>query len=81
MIVAHLDFFRINKDEDGSIKPFTRDGIDILLAGPMVHPRTTLSNAAKVVQYAVDKKNTVVDAECVKAAGELKTETAARDLC
>jgi hypothetical protein len=79
IIVAHLDFFRINKDEEGSIKPFTRDGIDTLLAGPMVHPRTTLSNAAKVVQYAVDKENTVVDAECVKAAGELKTETATRD--
>jgi hypothetical protein len=27
----------------------------------------------------VDKKNIVIDAECVKAAGELKTETATRD--
>jgi hypothetical protein len=79
IIVAHLDCFRINGKEKGSIKPFTQDGIDALLAGATVHPRTTLSNAAKVVQYAADKGTTVIDAECVKAAGELKTETATPD--
>jgi hypothetical protein len=79
IIVAHLDYFRINQRENGSIKPFTPDGIDALLAGPTVHPRATLSNAARVVQHAVDKKNTVIDAECVKAAGELKTETTMGD--
>jgi hypothetical protein len=79
IIVAHLDYFRINEKEEGSIKPFTQDGIDALLAGQTVHPRATLSNAAQVVQHAADKKNTVIDAECVKAAGELKTETATRD--
>lgn len=79
IIIAHLDYFRINEKEKGSIKPFTQDGIDALLAGPTVHPRATLSNAAKVVQYAADKKNTVIDAACVKAAGELKAETATRD--
>ncbi len=70
IIVAHLDYFRINQKEHGSIKPFTPDGIDALLAGQTVHPRATLSNAAKVVQYAVDKGTTVIDAGCVKAAGE-----------
>jgi len=79
IIVAHLDYFRINEKEKGSIKPFTQDGIDALLAGQTVHPRATLSNAAQVVQHAVDKKKTVIDAECVKAAGELKTETTVRD--
>lgn len=79
IIVAHLDYFRINEKEKGSIKPFTQDGIEALLAGPTVHPRATLSNAAKVVQHAVDKNNTVIDAECVKAAGELKSETATPD--
>lgn len=79
IIVAHLDYFRIDQKEKGTIKPFTQDGIDALLAGPTVHPRATLSHAAKVVQFAVDNKKTVIDAECVKAAGELKTETAPRD--
>ena len=79
IIVAHLDYFRINQNENGSIKPFTQDGVDVLLAGPTVHPRATLSNAAKVVQYAADKNYTMIDAECVKAAGELKTGTATHD--
>src|SRR5258708_2646943 len=79
IIVAHLDYFRINQKENGTIKPFTRDGIDALLAGQTVHPRATLSNAAKVVQYAADKNSTVIDAECVKAAGESKTQTATPD--
>jgi hypothetical protein len=79
IIVAHLDDFRINEKEKGSIKPFTKDGIDALLAGQTVHPRATLSNAAKIVRYAADKKHPVIDAECAKAAGELKTQTATPD--
>jgi hypothetical protein len=79
IIVAHFDYFRINEKEKGSIHPFTPDGIDALLAGPTVHPRATLSNAARVVQHAVDKKIAVIDAECVKAAGELKSEAATPD--
>src|ERR1700680_1447385 len=31
IVVAHLNFFRINQRENGSIKPFTQDGIDVLL--------------------------------------------------
>jgi hypothetical protein len=79
IIVAHLDYFRISEKDRGSIKPFTQDGIDVLLAGQSVHPRATLSNAARVVQYAVDKNIAVIDGECVKAAGELKTQAAAPD--
>jgi hypothetical protein len=79
IIVSHLDYFRINVTENGSIKPFSSDGIDALLAGPTVHPRATLSNAAKVVQYAADRKYKVIDAACVKEAGELKTDTTMHD--
>ena len=79
IIVAHLDFFRENKKEMGSIKPFTQDGIDALLAGQTVHPRATLSTAAKVVQYAADKGVSAIDAECVKMAGESTPQTAAPD--
>ena len=79
IIVAHLDYFRNNQQENGSIKPFTRDGIDTLLAGPTVHPRATLSNAAKVVQYAADNNISAINAECVKAACESRTQTATPD--
>jgi hypothetical protein len=50
-----------------------------LLAGPTVHPRATLSNAAKVIQYAADNGIAAIDAECVKAAGELKAESGTPD--
>jgi len=79
IIVAHLDFYRMKKEELGSIKPFTEDGIDALLGGPTVHPRETLSKAARVVQHAIDKGQSQIDAECVKSAGEMKTEAATPD--
>ncbi|TIL75142.1 MAG: hypothetical protein E5Y65_19845 [Mesorhizobium sp.] len=79
IIVAHLDYFRKDEIQMGTIKPFTQDGIDTLLSGTTVHPRATLSNAAKVVQYASDNNKTSIDAACVKAAGELKSETATPD--
>jgi hypothetical protein len=79
IIVAHLDYFRADQKDKGSIKPFTQEGIDALLAGQTVHPRATLSTAAKVAQYAVDKGLTSINAECVKAAGETKLSPAAPD--
>jgi hypothetical protein len=75
ILVAHLNYYRINKTELESIKPFTQDGIDALLGQTLVHPRVTLSNAAKVMQYAVDKQLTVINGECVKAAVAIKTQT------
>ena len=69
IIIAHLDYYRANTKENGSIKPFTEDGMDALLTGPTsVHPRKTLAKAANVVQYAVDKKLTGINADAVKAA-------------
>lgn len=79
IIVAHLDYFRASPKDKGSIRPFTQDGIDALLAGQTVHPRATLSTAAKVVQYAVDKGLKEINAEAVKAAGESKPTSAAPD--
>jgi hypothetical protein len=81
IIVAHLDFYRLDPEEKGSIKPFTPDGMDELLGVPMsVHPRTTLSRAAMVVQHAVDKKLTRIDREAVKAAtAAASTQVAAPD--
>ena len=61
-----------------SMPPAT-DGMDTLLAGQTVHPRATLSKAAKVVQHALEKNSTVIDAACVKVAGESQTQTAIPD--
>jgi len=71
IIIAHLDYFRVNKQELGSIKPFTEDGIEALLENRQtVHPRDLLARAANVMRYAVGKGVAFVDAECVKSAGE-----------
>lgn len=53
IIIAHLDYYRINAAEMGSIKPFTEDGIEALLKSKqMLHPRLMLSSAAQVVYSA-----------------------------
>ncbi|HEV3440164.1 MAG TPA: hypothetical protein VG122_22540 [Gemmata sp.] len=78
IIIAHLDYYRLDSKENGSIKPFTEDGMDALLGAPTsIHPRKTLARAANIIQYAVDKKLTVLDAECVKAAATDPTVSAA----
>ncbi|HUU15038.1 MAG TPA: hypothetical protein VM182_15220 [Terriglobia bacterium] len=69
IIVAHLDYYRINAGDKGKITPFTEDGIDALLeARETVHPRILLSRAATVVLHAVDKGINVIDGACVSAA-------------
>ncbi|MBX9792296.1 MAG: hypothetical protein K2Y37_25635 [Pirellulales bacterium] len=80
IIVAHLDYFRLNEGEKGSIRPFNEAGIDALLSGQTtVHPRATLSRAANVVLHAVEKGLTVIDAECVKTAAEANVQAALPD--
>lgn len=70
IIIAHLDFYRINASDKGKITPFTEDGINALLEDrETVHPRMLLSRAANVVLHAVDKGINVIDAACVSAAG------------
>jgi hypothetical protein len=69
IVIAHIDHYRIDQSEKGTIKPFTQDGIDALLKNrQMLHPRVLLSNAANVVSYAVDAGISVIDAGCVDAA-------------
>ncbi len=73
IIIAHLDHFRINKAEMGTIKPFTEDGIEALLKSKqMLHPRLMLSSAAQVVFQAAQVSKTVIDAEIVNAAMDTK---------
>ena len=69
LIVAHLDYYRINSEERGTIEPFTEDGMDSLIGGDQVHPRRLLSRAANVVLHAVENDITSIDKECVASAG------------
>jgi hypothetical protein len=66
IIIAHLDYYRINTADKGTIKPFTEEGINALLT--KLHPRILVSNAAKVILYAVQQGINAIDAVAVKAA-------------
>lgn len=67
ILVAHLDHYRINAEDKGTIKPFTQDGIDALLKNRQL-PRIFLADAAKVLLHAVQKKAVTIDASIVNAA-------------
>ncbi len=66
IIVAHLDHYRINPADEGTIKPFTEDGIDALLK--KLHPRDLLASAANVILRAEEVGVTNIDATFVNAA-------------
>lgn len=69
IIVAHLDYYRINSSDNGTIKPFTEDGIDVLLeTRKMLHPRVLLSSAANIVLHAIQNDAAFIDASVVNAA-------------
>ena len=69
IIVAHLDYYRINQDDAGTIKPFTEDGIRVLLGEQrMLHPRVLLSNAANILHKAAADKLTAIDAATARSA-------------
>ena len=53
IIIAHLDHYRINQDENGAIAPFTEPGMTALV-GKSQHPRNLLANAARAVRHAAD---------------------------
>ena len=67
IIVAHLDYYRVDTSENGTAKPFTEDGINTLLKNRQ-NPRVLLSNAATVLNYAVQEKVVAIDDDVVKAA-------------
>lgn len=74
IIIAHLDYYRINAAEKGSIKPFSDGGIDALLKSKqMLHPRLMLSSAAQLVFNAAHAGKTVIDEGIVSAALDNKS--------
>ncbi len=69
IIIAHMDWYRIDQKDQGTISPFTEDGLNALLEDrETVHPRMLLSRAAKVILHAVHEKTATIDAKCVADA-------------
>ena len=68
IVVAHLDHYRINEGDKGSIKPFTEDGMNALLENQ--HPRLLLGTASEALRTAAERGITVIDAAAVKASGD-----------
>ena len=67
IITAHLDHYRLDHNEDGSIKPFTDDGLSALIQKGQL-PRELLSNAAHTLMLAAEKGVSSVDAQLVAEA-------------
>ena len=66
IIIAHLDYYRVNGAEKGSVRPFTDGGIEALLKSKQkLHPRLMLSSAAKVVFQAAQDGKGMIDGETV----------------
>jgi len=69
ILIAHLDYYRTDSKENGTIKPFTQDGIETLLKNRQL-PRVLLSCAANVVLQAVHDEVSEIDAKLVSKALE-----------
>ena len=69
IIVAHLDYYRMDGDDAGTVKPFTEDAISVLLEEQgILHPRILLSTAANIVRKAMQDRVTVIDAATVRSS-------------
>ena len=67
IIIAHLDYYRVNRNENGTINPFEESGLDTLVSNNQ-RPRDLLSNAARVLLQAANRGIVSIDAETVKEA-------------
>ena len=78
IITAHLDHYRIDDGENGSIKPFTDDGLSALIQKGQL-PRELLSNAALTFMLAAEKGVSSIDAQLVAEATEGQSVQTATD--
>ncbi len=67
IIIAHLDHFRLNNEDNGTIKPFTEEGLQALVEISQ-HPRMLLANGAHIVMQAVQGDSTDIDDNLVQEA-------------
>ncbi len=69
IIVAHLDYYRINESDAGTIKPFTEAGMGVLLGDQrMLHPRFLLSTAGNIVRKAAEDEVSDINETTVQSA-------------
>ena len=66
IVVAHLDRYRINERDAGTIRPFTEEAMSALLQ--QQHPRRLLASAGRAVSHALSQELSVIDEQCVRAA-------------
>ena len=76
IIVAHLDHYRVESADIGSINPFTESGIEALVSKNR-RPRDLLSTAANVVQQSAERGVVNIDATVVEQvmAGDTPTNS------
>lgn len=67
IIIAHLDYYRVNPADNGTANPFTEDGMQALLKNSQ-HPRILLGTAARVVSKAAQAGVASLDAAFVNSA-------------
>ena len=69
IVVAHLDYYRVDQGDRGTVKPFTEEGINVLLGDQqMLRPRLLLRTAADVVSKAMEEGVRIIEAATVKSA-------------
>ena len=78
IITAHLDYYRLDHEKDGSIEPFTDDGLSALIQKGQL-PRVLLSNAAHTFMLAAEKGVSYIDAQLVTEATYSQSVQAATD--
>jgi hypothetical protein len=80
IVVAHLDYYRVDQGDRGTVKPFTEEGINVLLGDQqMLRPRLLLRTAADVVSKAMEEGVTIIEAATVKSAIDGSPTLATRD--
>lgn len=67
IVVAHLDHYRANSVDNGSMRPFSEDGLEALVSRNR-RPRDLLASAARVVQHAAERGSVTVGAATVQEA-------------
>ena len=64
ILIEHLDYYRIESSERGTIRPFTEDGLAALVRRSQ-HPRTLIAAAARVVMNAAEEGCSEIGAKVV----------------
>lgn len=78
ILIAHLDYYRLDGGDQTTIKPFSEDGLAALVRKSQ-HPRTLIANAARVVMYAVERRYSTIDERTVEEAGAASEDVAETD--